>query len=319
MELGDFTVVEQLDDGRLLVEPHGRAGVLVVVGRSGREPVAARMGYQPLRHRSVRSPAPPRRRAPATVELTAAHRQEREAELRRRNESRAADAKARDLFVSLLDDTQRADWRRHGRCWVQTPKGPVRLGRLHDLRHRPVSHAGEEWSLCVVPSGPPMPVADVWTNLLLVLAADPASFFRAANVRATQLRPTAPDPPSSMRPGRVDGGAVLGHMVNRGPRGRRFARPRGADAVERLLAGWAETFDAAVAKRQPAIGPGTCFECGEQCTVYGLAEAQSGDPAAPVQCRVCVITGGMRAFAACMARADAESGRTPPPLSESAD
>lgn len=183
MEVADFTVIERLDDGRLLVEPDGRTGVLVVVGTSAREPAAARMGYQARRHRArtVRH-RPPARRAGAAPRAP-------------RPEEDAAEAKARELFLSLLDDTQRQQWRRYGRCWVETPKGPVRLGRLHDLRFRPRAHPGEEWSLCVVPSGPPMPMADVWTNLLLALSADPAGFFAVANVRPKALTPTAPHPP----------------------------------------------------------------------------------------------------------------------------
>lgn len=93
------------------------------------------------------------------------------------------DQRADALFLSLLDDAQRADWERTLRCWVDTPRGRVRLGRLHDLPFRPTHAPDEEWSLCVVPTGRPMPMGDVWTNLLLVLAADPEAFFRAANVR----------------------------------------------------------------------------------------------------------------------------------------
>lgn len=184
MEVANFTVIERLDDGRLLVEPDGRAGVLVVVGTSAREPAAARMGYRPRRTpaTTVRHRPPPRHAGPAPREARA--------------QEDAAEAKAQELFISLLDDGQREQWRRYGRCWVETPKGPVRLGRLHDLRFRPRAHPGEEWSLCVVPSGPPMPMADVWTNLLLALSADPAGFFAVADVRAKALTPTAPHPPA---------------------------------------------------------------------------------------------------------------------------
>lgn len=93
--------------------------------------------------------------------------------------------------------------------------------------------------------------------------------------------------------------------------GGRFDGPRGAGAVDLLLQRWSESFDGLVAKWEPAVSWGPC---GERTTIYGLAEARSGDPNAPAQCRVCVIAGGMRVFAAHMARADARSGRTQPPL-----
>ena len=203
MEVANFTVIERLDDGRLLVEPDGRAGVLVVVGTSAREPAAARMGNRRGRTPATRGgPGPPpepgaRGRTPATtVRHRPPPRHAGPAPREARAQEDAAEAKAQELFISLLDDGQREQWRRYGRCWVETPKGPVRLGRLHDLRFRPRAHPGEEWSLCVVPSGPPMPMADVWTNLLLALSADPAGFFAVADVRAKALTPTAPHPPA---------------------------------------------------------------------------------------------------------------------------
>ena len=101
---------------------------------------------------------------------------------------------AMDLFKSLLDPVQREQWRQHGCCWVPTPRGPVRLGRLHDLRHRPLPATPTERSLCVVPTGRPMPRGDIWTNLLLVLAADPDQFFRVANVRG--FPPVSSPPPA---------------------------------------------------------------------------------------------------------------------------
>lgn len=84
--------------------------------------------------------------------------------------------------------------------------------------------------------------------------------------------------------------------------------------MDRLLQRWAESFDALVAKWEPVVSGGPCGECGEQTTVYGLAEARSGDPTSPAQCRVCVIAAGMRVFAAHMVRADVRSGHTQPPL-----
>src|SRR4029077_10417387 len=134
-------------------------GTVFVIGDSAREPEAARMGRLPLRtvtvHRAVRATvrqAPPHRTTPARDE---------------------ADAKAEALFESLLDPAQLAQWQRTRRCWVATPRGPGRLGVQHDLRFRPFDAPGNEWSLCVVPTGRTLPVADVWSNLLLVLAVDP--------------------------------------------------------------------------------------------------------------------------------------------------
>jgi hypothetical protein len=192
MELaGRWRVVEDLPDGRQLVEPEAFPGMLVVVGRSTRPAEAARMGYRTAR--SVRPAGGPFRRVvvlddPRPESL---HSAARSAALPDR---RVAERRAEDLFVSLLDADQRKQWREHRACWVSTPRGPVRLGRLHDLRFRPSHSPGREVSLCVVPSGPPLPMGDVWTNLLLVLAVDPDSFFGAANVRS-RGRPTPPHPP----------------------------------------------------------------------------------------------------------------------------
>lgn len=196
---GSVVVVERLPDGRLLVESSDQPGVLVVTGTSEREPVAARMGYgrtrTPVRVRPA--PTPARRRAPLGPSAVA-----RAAEDALDHQRSSPERRARDLFVSLLDDDQRAQWQRHRSCWVDTPRGPVRLGRLHDLRFRPVESPNEERSLCVVPTGEPLPPSDVWTNLLLVLAADCDSFFAVANVRAVGLQPTPPHPPP--RPGSRD-------------------------------------------------------------------------------------------------------------------
>lgn len=191
MELGGtITVVEHLPDGRQLVASEAHPGVLVVTGLSNREPAAARMGYGRTRTAvRVRPDAPPRRNwpqgpSPAVQAATAAL------------EARATgpQRRAHELFLSLLDDRQREQWKRYERCWVPTPRGPVRLGRLHDLRFRPAHAPGVEWSLCVVPSGPPLPLGDVWTNLLLVLSANPDEFFRVANVQTRSTRLSVPDP-----------------------------------------------------------------------------------------------------------------------------
>lgn len=191
MELsGAITVVEHLPDGRQLVASEAHPGVLVVTGVSNREPVAARMGYgrtrTPVR---VRPNHVPRRVVPPGP--TAAVRA---AEAALGDRLSGPQRRAQALFLSLLNERQRAQWERHERCWVDTPRGPVRLGQLHDLRFRPAHTPGQEWSLCVVTSGPPLPLGDVWTNLLLVLSANPDEFFRVANVQTRSMHPSYPDP-----------------------------------------------------------------------------------------------------------------------------
>lgn len=83
------------------------------------------------------------------------------------------------LLTSLLNPRQLREWKARHLFWVDTPRGPVRLGRLYDLRHRP--RPGVERSLCVVPvDHATLPVADIWVNLLLLLRARPDEFFRVA-------------------------------------------------------------------------------------------------------------------------------------------
>ena len=82
--------------------------------------------------------------------------------------------------MSLLTPEQRSTWRAGRVFWVPTKRGPVRLGVLGDLRYRPLSRPGTELSLCVVPTERDMPLADVWVNLLLVLARQPDRFFAVA-------------------------------------------------------------------------------------------------------------------------------------------
>jgi len=97
-------------------------------------------------------------------------------ETRKVDAARRADA----LLESLLDTDQRADWRSRRRFWVGTPYGVVELGRLSHLRFD--SNDGHHFVLCVVPkSFSDLPNADVWTNLLLVLRAEPERFFDVAN------------------------------------------------------------------------------------------------------------------------------------------
>ena len=73
---------------------------------------------------------------------------------------------------------------------LSTPYGVLELGALHNMAFWP---SGLHWdrghlkqlSLCVVPRGDfkRLPEADIWTNLLLVVRAEPERFFTVANWR----------------------------------------------------------------------------------------------------------------------------------------
>lgn len=100
-----------------------------------------------------------------------------------------AERRAVALLRSLLDGEQRRDYDATGGFWVATPRGPVRLGRLYALVHRPVDRPTIERVLCVVPRGHlELPRADVWTNLLLTLAVEPEKFFRVAVLQGVRRR-----------------------------------------------------------------------------------------------------------------------------------
>jgi hypothetical protein len=91
------------------------------------------------------------------------------------------DGVAEQLLVSLLNQQQRYEWDALRTFWVDTEFGKVRLGRLYDITFRP-TRSEEPFRLCVVPDDHhSLPVADIWTNLLLVLRGDPERFFRVAN------------------------------------------------------------------------------------------------------------------------------------------
>jgi hypothetical protein len=150
-------ITEALPDGRTLVEHDD--GRIEVRGASTRPTERARMGYcsRPVRRAAV--------------------------------DRRSAEATAGELLVSLLDHRQRADRARRGRWWVPTPRGPVELGGSpHAMRFWPDAHPSEEWSLCAVPTDPTLPLGDVWSNLLLVLAVEPERFFAVANVHRKAVR-----------------------------------------------------------------------------------------------------------------------------------
>jgi hypothetical protein len=92
----------------------------------------------------------------------------------------AATHRAEALLESLLDDDQRTAWRRRRGFWVPTPYGAVELGRVSHLRFNRVD--GRHLVLCVVPAhSSDLPIADIWTNLLLVLRGEPRRFFEVAN------------------------------------------------------------------------------------------------------------------------------------------
>ncbi len=169
-------VDEPLPDGRrLIVYADGRE---VVVGAAGPRPHPvpgwAWLGGYP------ESPAP--RALPERRRVTRPSRP-------RAGITADATRRAVDLLRSLLDDDQRGDYDRTGGFWVPTPEGPVRLGELYALVHRPADNPGIERILCVVPRGyHALPRADIWTNLLLTLAVEPERFFRVAILRGVRSR-----------------------------------------------------------------------------------------------------------------------------------
>lgn len=90
--------------------------------------------------------------------------------------------KAQSLLESLLSVEQLEDWRTRRRFWVPTPRGKVELGKLYNLSFQDSS--GTNLIICVEPEACfELPEADIWTNLLLMLRADPEHFFDVANWR----------------------------------------------------------------------------------------------------------------------------------------
>ena len=99
------------------------------------------------------------------------------------------DQRANELLESLLDAEQLESWRRDGTFWVESRRGPVQLGRLYALVHHPIDRPDEEVVLCVVPERHgTLPRADIWSNLVLVLATCPDAFFDVDNVMAERRR-----------------------------------------------------------------------------------------------------------------------------------
>ena len=166
----DVVAIEELPDGRRLVVFSDRREIVIGVVRPRPHPVP---GVDWLWVRPPPSPRARPRRSP-------------------RLDARAAAQRAEELLCSLLDPLQRADWDANAAFWVETPRGPVRLGQLYSLIHRPHDHPDQELILCVVPHAHhELPIADVWSNLLLVLAVEPEEFFRVAILRGSRRRPLA--------------------------------------------------------------------------------------------------------------------------------
>jgi hypothetical protein len=112
-------------------------------------------------------------------------------------EQRAAAHAADALLCSLLDATQRAEFDRDRKFWVETSDGRFLLGAMYDIRAR-WQFPTQEMSVCVVPAGweqhpDETPSADFWINVLLMLLHDRLEFGRVARVRTdfTRLTPTA--------------------------------------------------------------------------------------------------------------------------------
>ncbi len=164
--------IEQLPDGRRIValEPGG----IVVVGRANAYPHPVPgcdwLAPRPRRARRPRQNQPVVHRPPRPIRILPDAR-----------ETAPTTRRAEALLESLLQPQQLGDWRSRRRFWVDTPRGPVELGKLYALVHRPNDDPGTERILCVVPDGyQRLPIADIWANLLLVLAVEPDAFFRVA-------------------------------------------------------------------------------------------------------------------------------------------
>ena len=193
--------IEEIPDGRRLVVFSDRREVVVGVARPRPHPVPGvdwlwtRPPPSP-RSRPRRTSAPSRRRPvralpDARDSIVPGTRSPR-------GVTRAAERRAEELLCSLLDPMQRADWDANRGFWVETPRGPVRLGRLYSLLHWPSDDPTWERVLCVVPDAHhQLPIADIWSNLLLVLAVEPEEFFRVAVVRGSRVRRSGPRRPST--------------------------------------------------------------------------------------------------------------------------
>jgi len=99
--------------------------------------------------------------------------------------STSAEARARELLVSLLRPSQRDSWRAHGTFWVHTERGWFRLGTLYDIRYRSPRMPWVERSVCVVTEGfEGRPLPDLWAELVVAVQAIPEVFTAEANFRS---------------------------------------------------------------------------------------------------------------------------------------
>ena len=119
-------------------------------------------------------------------------RDERPPPSHRRRPDPAAESRAEGLLASVLRPSQRHQRAVAGTFWLHNRHGWFRLGALYDLRVRSVRRPWVERSICVVSEGyEHRPVADLWAELVVVLAADPTRVTAVANWNGED-RPRAP-------------------------------------------------------------------------------------------------------------------------------
>lgn len=104
-----------------------------------------------------------------------------------------AEARARELLVSLLTPRQVHRLEATGTWWVFTPLAWIRLGILYDIRVRTRRAPSVERSTCVVTEGFALrPLDDMWCELVAWLAIDPTSFLRVGNPQPCRDRVKVP-------------------------------------------------------------------------------------------------------------------------------
>ena len=125
-------------------------------------------------------------------------RDERPPPLHRQRPDPAAETRAEALLASVLRPSQRHQRAVAGTFWVHNRHGWYRLGALYDLRVRAARRPWVERSVCVVSEGyAQRPVADLWAELVVVLAADPTRVTAVANWNGEDR----PRPPATDRVG----------------------------------------------------------------------------------------------------------------------
>lgn len=125
-------------------------------------------------------------------------RDERSPSLHRAGASQAAIERAESLLRGLLSPSQRHQRATAGTFWVHNGHGWFRLGVLYDIRFRSPRRPWVERSVCVVSEGyERRPTADLWAELVVVLAADPTQVVGVANWN----REDPPRPPAADRTG----------------------------------------------------------------------------------------------------------------------